>query len=57
MKFLQSRFEEYILANEKYNIHPELEGIYNYKTQNLKQKRNLIFYGPTGTGKYTQVLK
>ena len=34
MKFLQSRFEEYILANEKYNIHPELEGIYNYKTQN-----------------------
>jgi hypothetical protein len=57
MKFLQSRFEEYILANEKYNIHPELEGIYNYKTQSLKQKRNLIFNGPTGTGKYTQVLK
>ena len=43
MKFLQSRFEEYILANEKYNIHPELEGIYNYKTQSLKQKRNLIW--------------
>ena len=57
MKFQQSRFEEYILANEKYNVHSELEGIYNYKTQNLKQKRNLIFYGPTGTGKYTQVLK
>jgi len=57
MKFLQSRFEEYIAANEKYNLHAELEGIYNYKTPNLKQKRNLIFYGPTGTGKYTQVLK
>ena len=57
MKFLQSRFEEYIAANEKYNLHSELDGIYNYKIHNLKQKRNLIFYGPTGTGKYTQVLK
>ena len=56
MKFLQSRFEEYICATEKYNLHPELEGIDNYKNQNLKQKRNLIFYGPCGVGKYSQVL-
>ena len=27
MKFLQSRFEEYIIAQEKNNLHPELEGI------------------------------
>ena len=42
MKFLQSRFEEYIAANEKYNLHAELEGIYNYKTPNLKTKINLL---------------
>ena len=29
MKFLQSRFEEYIIAQEKNNLHPELDGIYN----------------------------
>jgi len=57
MKFLQSRFEEYISANEKYNLHNELEGIYNSKENGLKQTRNLIFYGPSGVGKYTQVLK
>ena len=57
MKFLQSRFEDYISANEKYNLHSELEGIYNHKDQGLQQKRNLIFYGPSGVGKYTQVLK
>ena len=56
MKFLQSRFEDYICATEKYNLHPELEGVDNSKNQNLKQKRNLIFYGPCGVGKYSQVL-
>jgi len=56
MKFLQSRFEEYIIAKGKTNLHPELEGIYNDPTLGLANKRNLIFYGPTGTGKYTQVL-
>ena len=57
MKFLQSRFEDYISSSEKYNLHSELEGIYNKKDMGLQQKRNLIFYGPSGVGKYTQVLK
>ena len=29
MKFLQSRFDEYVIANEKNDLHPELDGIYN----------------------------
>jgi hypothetical protein len=57
MKFLQSRFDEYVEANEKNNLHPELSGIYNSTTDGLENKRNLIVYGPAGTGKYTQVLK
>ena len=56
MKFLQSRFDEYIIAKEKNNLHPELDGIYNNPSAGLANKRNLIFYGPTGVGKYTQVL-
>ena len=56
MKFLQSRFDEYIIAMEKNNLHSELEGIYNSPNDGLNNKRNLIFYGPSGVGKYTQVL-
>ena len=43
MKFLQSRFEDYISSSEKYNLHSELEGIYNKKDMGLQQKRNLIW--------------
>jgi len=56
MKFLQSRFDEYIISKEKNNLHSELDGIYNSPSAGLDNKRNLIFYGPSGVGKYTQVL-
>ena len=56
MKFLQTRFTEYIIAKEKNNLHSELDGIYNSPSAGLFNKRNLIFYGPTGVGKYTQAL-
>ena len=44
MKFLQSRFDEYIIAKEKNNLHSELDGIYNNPSAGLDNKRNLIFY-------------
>uniref|UniRef100_A0A6C0C5K0 ATPase AAA-type core domain-containing protein n=1 Tax=viral metagenome TaxID=1070528 RepID=A0A6C0C5K0_9ZZZZ len=56
MKFLQSRFEDYLIAKNKNNLHSELENIYNNPENGIDNKRNLIFYGPPGTGKYTQVL-
>ena len=40
MKFLQSRFEEYITATEKNNLHSELEGIYNSPNNNQTLKLN-----------------
>ena len=55
MKYLQSKFEDYLSASKKHNLHSELENI--DEQLDLKEKRNMIFYGPTGTGKYTQVLK
>ena len=57
MKFLQTKFEEYVIANENKNLHTELEGIFSKNTNDLESKSNLIFYGPAGTGKYTQALK
>jgi hypothetical protein len=47
LKLFETTFDDYI--NKKINLHPYL----NTKT---KISKNVIFYGETGIGKYTQVL-
>jgi hypothetical protein len=56
MKYYESHFEEYISAVETYNIHPELVPIFQAFPPKLDSIKNIIIYGPTGTGKYSQVL-
>jgi len=56
MKFLESHFEEYINAVKKNNLHSKLEKIYNKFPKSLEQMGNLIFYGPSGVGKYSQMI-
>ena len=55
MKFFETKFEEYVTSCEKKNLHPELEKIKNID-KNILFNNNLIFYGPAGIGKYTQML-
>ena len=50
IKFYENTFDEYV--NKKNNLHPNL-----HKMTNYIQNKNVIFYGPPGIGKYTQVLK
>ena len=57
MKFYESHFEEYISENNRVNLHPKLEKIYEQFPNSLHEFKNLIFYGPSGTGKYSQMLK
>jgi len=57
MKFYETHFEEYINANQKQNLHPKLEKIYDKFPHTLNELKNLIIYGPPGIGKYTQMLK
>jgi hypothetical protein len=54
MKYQETSFEEYINALEKYNMRPELEKLFNNIT--TKNVGNTIMYGPSGSGKYSQVL-
>jgi hypothetical protein len=54
MKFFETHFEEYI---NKENLHPKLEKIYDGFPNRLQELKNIIFYGPSGTGKYTQMLR
>ena len=56
MKFLETHFEEYINSVNENNLHPKLENIYSRLSDNISNFPNLIFYGPPGIGKYSQVL-
>jgi hypothetical protein len=57
MKFYETHFEEYITESNRENLHPKLNKIYQKFPKKIMELKNLIFYGPCGTGKYTQMLK
>jgi Cdc6-like AAA superfamily ATPase len=58
MKLYETHYEEYLNAVNQYNIHPELTPIINkIHNNNNSSFDNLIVYGPSGVGKYSQVLK
>jgi Cdc6-like AAA superfamily ATPase len=57
MKFYETHFEEYIQESNKISLHAKLANIYSQKfPKKLNQLKNIIFFGPNGTGKYTQML-
>jgi hypothetical protein len=57
MKYLETHFEEYIISSETENLHPKLEKVMSKFPKKLCDLRNIIFYGPSGVGKYTQMLR
>jgi len=57
MKYYETHFEEYINTSEVINLHPKLEKMYDRFPESILNLKNIIFYGPEGTGKYTQMLK
>ena len=56
MKFYETHFEDYISANNEKSLHPALSETYKKFPAKLTELKNLIFYGPKGVGKYTQML-
>lgn len=56
MKFQETHFEEYINSVQKTNLHPKLDKYYNKFPDTISKLGNLIFYGPSGVGKYSQML-
>lgn len=56
MKYYESSFEDYILSSSKTNIHPELDDFIHALPSDISTFKNLILYGPSGVGKYTQAL-
>ena len=56
MKFYDTHFEDYIHNNTQLSLHPTLTNLYKTFPSTLHEFKNLIFYGPKGVGKYTQML-
>lgn len=56
MKFYETHYEDYIQSFQQFNLHPELNIHFSKFPSQLSQLTNLIFYGPPGVGKYTQML-
>jgi hypothetical protein len=56
MKFYENHFEEYITENNIINLHPKLKKVFDKFPNTIHELKNLIFYGPSGVGKYTQML-
>jgi hypothetical protein len=58
MNFLETQFKDYIKSSETVQLHPGLNELYE-KTfpASVSSFKNVIFYGPSGAGKYTQMLK
>lgn len=57
MQFYETHFKEYIEETARVNLHPKLDKILDKFPKSLVDLKNVIFYGPSGTGKYTQMLK
>jgi len=56
MKFYETHFEEYINMVQKQNLHPKLLKTYDKFPNTINKLKNVIFYGPSGIGKYSQML-
>lgn len=56
MKFQETHFEEYISAVTNKNLNQKLEKYYSHFPSSIEKLGNLIFYGPSGVGKYSQML-
>ena len=56
MKFLETHFIDYIQSYDKCCLHPTLKKTFANFPNKLESLKNIMFYGPSGVGKYTQML-
>jgi hypothetical protein len=56
MQFHETHFDHYLNAHAENSLHPSLALAYKKFPPKLANLKNLIFYGPKGVGKYTQML-
>ena len=48
MKYLSSKFEDYINECETNNLHKKMSPLFESMSDTIEKQNNLIFYGPLG---------
>ena len=56
MKLLETNFNEYVQTAHSVPLHTKLQNTYNSFPDDINELKNIIFYGPSGVGKYSQML-
>ena len=56
MKLLETNFNEYVQSAHSVPLHTKLQNTYNSFPDDINELKNIIFYGPSGVGKYSQML-
>jgi len=56
MKYYETHYEEYVSSVNKMNLHPEILPIIKKLPNEINKLTNIIFYGASGVGKYSQSL-
>jgi len=57
IRYYETNYTDYLRAVNANNFHPELDSIIASLPPSIDQLGNLILYGPSGSGKYTQFLR
>jgi hypothetical protein len=56
MKFFESHYEEYVREVERLSLQPNVKKILSSFPKDITKTPNIIFYGPSGVGKYSHAL-
>ena len=56
MKYYETSYDEHLRSVNMNNMHPELTELYSKMPKSINNLTNMCFYGPSGVGKYSQVL-
>lgn len=56
MKYYETHYEDYLKAVKQFNLHPELIPYFAKFPATIHSLTNLIFHGPSGVGKNSQML-
>jgi hypothetical protein len=57
MKYHESQFDEYLARASDFDLHPELRAFEDSMPPESAEFRNILIYGSSGVGKYTQMLR
>ena len=57
LKYYDTHFDDYLCTSDNNNFHPKIDSLIENLSPELDNMHNMIVYGKSGVGKYTQALK